>query len=151
VRICRCNEAKAVTAPYDCAAILIMDEMGTPGEGTRPTSGRLCGGCRPGALTRRGGDRAIMRIADDCGVAVDFPQERSQTSIMKYRVVIEPDEDGVFVAECPALPGCISQGMTRTEALANIKDAMTGYLASLKKHGEPVPPPISEEIVEIQA
>jgi len=40
---------------------------------------------------------------------------------MKYRVVIEPDEDGVFVAECPALPGCISQGMMRTEALANIK------------------------------
>jgi antitoxin HicB len=62
---------------------------------------------------------------------------------MKYRVVIEPDEDGVFVAECPALPGCISQGKTRAEALANIKDAMTGYLASLKKHGEPVPPPIN--------
>ena len=55
---------------------------------------------------------------------------------MKYRVVIEPDEDGVFVAECPALPGCISQGKTRAQALANIKDAMTGYLASLKKHGE---------------
>jgi antitoxin HicB len=70
---------------------------------------------------------------------------------MKYRVVIEPDEDGVFVAECPALPGCISQGKTRAEALANIKDAMIGYLASLKKHGEPTPPPISEEIVEIPA
>jgi predicted RNase H-like HicB family nuclease len=55
---------------------------------------------------------------------------------MEYRVVIEPDEDGVFVAECPALPGCISQGKTRAEALANIQDAMTGYLASLKKHGE---------------
>ena len=64
---------------------------------------------------------------------------------MKYRVVIEPDEDGVFVAECPALPGCISQGKTRAEALANIKDAMAGYLESLKKHGEPAPPPISEE------
>ena len=70
---------------------------------------------------------------------------------MKYRVVIEADEDGVFVAECPALPGCISQGKTRAEALANIKDAMTGYLASLKKHGEAAPPPISEEIVEIPA
>ena len=70
---------------------------------------------------------------------------------MKYRVVVAPDEDGVFVAECPALPGCISQGKTREEALTNIKDAITGYLASLKKHGEPVPPPISEEIVEIPA
>jgi predicted RNase H-like HicB family nuclease len=55
---------------------------------------------------------------------------------MKYRVIIEPDEDGMFVAYCPALPGCISQGKTRAEALANIKDAMTGYLASLKKHGQ---------------
>ncbi len=59
---------------------------------------------------------------------------------MKHRVVIEPDEAGVFVAECPALPGCISQGKTRGEALANIKDAMSGYIASLKKQGEPVPP-----------
>lgn len=84
-------------------------------------------------------------------MTVDFSRPRSQISSMKYRVVIEPDEDGVFVAECPALPGCISQGKTRAEALANIKDAMTGYLASLKKHGEPVPPPISEEIVEISA
>ncbi len=74
-----------------------------------------------------------------------------QINTMKYRVVIEPDEDGVFVAECPALPGCISQGKTRAEALANIKDAMSGYLASLKKHGEPAPAPITEEIVEIPA
>jgi predicted RNase H-like HicB family nuclease len=85
------------------------------------------------------------------GAAVDFRSRSTQITSMKYRVVIEPDEDGVFVAECPALPGCISQGKTRAEALANIKDAMTGYLASLKKHGEPVPPPISEEIVEIPA
>ena len=68
---------------------------------------------------------------------------------MKFRILIEPDEDGVFVAECPSLPGCISQGKTREEAVANIKDAMTGYLASLKKHNEPVPLPITEEVVEI--
>jgi predicted RNase H-like HicB family nuclease len=68
---------------------------------------------------------------------------------MKYRVVIEQDEDGVFVAQCPALPGCVSQGSTRSEALANIRDAIQGYLESLKEHNEPVPPPISEEIVEI--
>ena len=81
----------------------------------------------------------------------DFAVKQFQIGVMKYRVVIEADEDGVFVAECPALPGCISEGKTRAEALANIKDAMTGYLASLKKHGEPVPLPISEEIVEIPA
>jgi len=70
---------------------------------------------------------------------------------MKFRILIEPDEDGVFVAECPSLPGCISQGKTREEALGNIKDAMTGYLASLKKHDEPVPLPVTEEVVEIPA
>jgi len=70
---------------------------------------------------------------------------------MKYRVVIEPDEDGAFVAECPALPGCISQGKTRDEAIANIKDAIEGYLASLRKHGEPIPPPITEEVIEVSS
>jgi predicted RNase H-like HicB family nuclease len=70
---------------------------------------------------------------------------------MKYRVNIEKDEDGVFIARCPALPGCISQGKTRKEALANIKDAMEGYLASLKKHNEPMPPSIEEETVEVGA
>lgn len=68
---------------------------------------------------------------------------------MKFRIVIEPDEDGVFVAECPTLPGCISQGATRQEAIANIQDAIIGYLQSLNKHGEPVPLPITEEIVEV--
>ena len=68
---------------------------------------------------------------------------------MKYRVLIEQDEDGVFVVEVPALPGCISQGKTRGEALANIQEAIAAYLESLKAHGEPVPPPIQEEVVEV--
>ena len=68
---------------------------------------------------------------------------------MKYRILIEQDEDGVFVVECPSLPGCISQGKTRKEAIKNIQEAIKGYLESLKKHNEPIPPPIKEEIVEI--
>jgi predicted RNase H-like HicB family nuclease len=68
---------------------------------------------------------------------------------MKYRVLIETDEDGMFVAECPALPGCISEGNTRQEAIANIKEAIEGYLASLEKHGEPIPPSIYEEVIEV--
>ncbi len=68
---------------------------------------------------------------------------------MKYRVLIEQDEDGVFVAHVPALPGCVSQGSSRDEALANIREAITGYLESLRAHDEPVPPTISEEIVEV--
>ena len=63
---------------------------------------------------------------------------------MKFRVMIEPDEDGVFVAECPTLPGCVSQGTTRNEAMANIRDAIQGYLRSLEKHGDPIPGPITD-------
>ncbi len=70
---------------------------------------------------------------------------------MKLRVVIEQDEEGIFVTECPALPGCVSQGATREEALQNIKDAMQGYLKSLRKHNEPIPPSINEEIIEVNA
>jgi predicted RNase H-like HicB family nuclease len=47
---------------------------------------------------------------------------------------VTTDEDGVYTAECPSLPGCISQGATRELALQNIQEAMTGYLESLKKH-----------------
>ena len=70
---------------------------------------------------------------------------------MKYRVLIEQDEDGVFVAEVPSLPGCISQGQTRTEATKNIKEAIALYLESLNAHSEAVPPPITEELVEVEA
>jgi antitoxin HicB len=68
---------------------------------------------------------------------------------MRYRILIEQDEDGVFIVECPSLPGCISQGHTRKEAISNIHDAIRGYLESLKKHNEPIPPSIQEEIIEV--
>lgn len=70
---------------------------------------------------------------------------------MKYRVTIEQDENGIFVAEVPSLPGCITQGETRLEAIANVKEAIELYLESLEAHNEPVPPSIYEEIVEIAA
>jgi antitoxin HicB len=73
--------------------------------------------------------------------------ERSQN--MKYRVLIEQDEDGVYVAEVPTLPGCISQGQTREEAVENVREAIAAYLESLEAHGDPIPPPISEEVVEV--
>lgn len=69
--------------------------------------------------------------------------------IMRYRILIEQDEDGMFVAECPSLPGCVSQGNTRKEVIDNIHDAIKGYLESLKKHNEPIPPSIQEEIIEV--
>lgn len=70
---------------------------------------------------------------------------------MKFRISIEQDEEGMFVAECPTLPGCVSQGKTRLEAVKNIKEAMEGYIGSLKKHNEPIPPSIEEEVVEVYA
>ncbi len=68
---------------------------------------------------------------------------------MKYRVIIEQDEEGQFIAEVPALPGCISEGKTREEALANIREAIEVYIESLKAHNEPIPPSIDEEIIEV--
>ena len=60
-------------------------------------------------------------------------------SVLRLAVVLENDEDGFIVASCPSLPGCHSQGRTRGEALANIKEAIKGYIASMVKHGEPLP------------
>lgn len=69
--------------------------------------------------------------------------------MVRYRVVLEQDEDGMFVAEVPSLPGCVSQGRTRDEALANVKDAIAGYIESLRARGEPIPPGFSEEVIEL--
>ena len=74
---------------------------------------------------------------------------RTMEKPLRYRVVMTEDEDGEFVAECPSLPGCISEGKTREAAVENIQDAIKGYLESLKKHGDPIPPSIKEEIVEV--
>lgn len=55
------------------------------------------------------------------------------------QVIIYPGEDGYWVAECPSLPGCISQGNTREEAVENIKEAIRGYILALEEDGFPVP------------
>lgn len=68
---------------------------------------------------------------------------------MKIRILIEQDEEKQFIAECPTLPGCISQGKTRQEAIENIQEAIEGYLESLKAHNDPIPPSIDEEVIEI--
>lgn len=47
---------------------------------------------------------------------------------MMFHVVLHPEEDGWIVAECPALPGCVSQGKTGAEAITNIGEAITGWL-----------------------
>jgi predicted RNase H-like HicB family nuclease len=68
---------------------------------------------------------------------------------MKFRVLIEQDEDGVFVAQVPSLPGCVSQGQTRADAIANVQEAIAGYLESLTDRNEAIPPAIEEEVVDV--
>ncbi len=55
------------------------------------------------------------------------------------QVILYTGEDGYLVAECPSLPGCISQGKTKEEATSNIKEAIQGYIAALKQDNLPVP------------
>ncbi len=68
---------------------------------------------------------------------------------MKFAITLERDEDGYVVASCPALPGCHSQGRTREEAISNIKEAIRGYVTSMRKHGEPIPSVTEVEEVEV--
>ena len=68
---------------------------------------------------------------------------------MKFRVVLQQDEDGIFIAEVPILPGCVSQGVTRQEALESSREAIAAHVESLRQHGEPVPLSIDEEIVDV--
>ena len=55
------------------------------------------------------------------------------------QVVIYSGENGYWVAECPSLPGCISQAETKQELISNIKEAIDGYIIALKEDGLPVP------------
>jgi predicted RNase H-like HicB family nuclease len=66
---------------------------------------------------------------------------------MKFRVLIEQDEEGRFVAGVPVLPGCVTQGTTRQEALANVRQAIASYLKGLEAPG--VLSPMTQDIVEV--
>lgn len=63
------------------------------------------------------------------------------------QVVIYPGENGYWIAECPSLPGCISQGESKESALQNIKEAIDLYLEALKEDNLPIPPETFETIV----
>ena len=63
------------------------------------------------------------------------------------QVILYPGEDGYWIAECPSLPGCISQGKTKEEAISNIKEAIRGYIAALEEDHLPVPEDRFEALV----
>jgi predicted RNase H-like HicB family nuclease len=66
---------------------------------------------------------------------------------MRFLVTVEQDEAGFYVVECPALPGCVSQGRTREEALTNIREAILLSLETRKAHG--LPPEVEVAEVEV--
>ena len=69
---------------------------------------------------------------------------------MKYTAILEPGKDGYIVVNVPALPGCITQGKTREEALKNAREAIELYIEVLKEDNEPIPQDTGTE-VEINA
>ena len=71
----------------------------------------------------------------------------------KFRVILEPNESGGNTVTVPLLPGCISEGDTKEEALANIKEAIELYIESLQADGEPIPTEetVEEAVVEVAA
>ena len=84
------------------------------------------------------------------GLAVGEAVNQADGEVRKLLVVFQIDEDGWQVASCPTLPGCHSQGRTRAEALDNVREAVKGYLASLREH-DATPPPSSEfQVIEVQ-
>ena len=80
-------------------------------------------------------------------VSVDGPDGGEET--LRMLVVFETDEDGWEVASCPTLPGCHSQGRTSDEARANIREAIKGYVASMREHGVPAPSSSRFEVVDV--
>jgi predicted RNase H-like HicB family nuclease len=68
---------------------------------------------------------------------------------MKYTVVLQRESDGGYVAVVPALPGCVSQGDTRTEVLRSIEEAIELYLEDVREAGEPLPVEADREYIEV--
>ncbi|MGD1278441.1 MAG: type II toxin-antitoxin system HicB family antitoxin [Tepidisphaeraceae bacterium] len=70
---------------------------------------------------------------------------------MRYTVVLEEEADGGYVASVPALPGCVSQGDDRAQALSNIREAIELYVQDCRDAADPIPTETGKEFVEIEA
>ena len=89
-------------------------------------------------------------MTSEATVGEPAKQERDGRAL-KLLVVFERDEDGWEVASCPTLPGCHSQGRTKREALENVREAIRGYLATMREDGVPLPSSSEYEVVEVTA
>ena len=70
---------------------------------------------------------------------------------MRYTVVLEEEADGGYVVSVPALPGCVSEGDTRAEAIANIREAIALYIDDCREAGDPIPTEAGKDFVEVEA
>jgi predicted RNase H-like HicB family nuclease len=69
---------------------------------------------------------------------------------MGYTVILEQEPDGEYIAFIPALPGCVTQGATRHEAIANIREAVQLHIEDCLAAGDPVPSEVGKEFIEVQ-
>ena len=69
---------------------------------------------------------------------------------MGYTVILERESDGGFVAIVPALPGCVTQGDTRDEAVANVREAIEVYIEDCLAAGDPIPTEVGKEFIEVK-
>ena len=82
----------------------------------------------------------------------DWPRPARALARKMRLLVLTPDpEDGGYVAECPTIPGCISEGNTVEEALANIKDAIEGCLESMAANHQAMPEPLAVIVATVDA
>ena len=105
-------------------------------------------------FTSQDAHRILSRLGFDisersAAATMDTGTADTSTDPLRLLVVFETDEDGWEVASCPTLPGCHSQGRTRDEALANIREAIRGYLASMREHGDSLPASSTFQVLEV--
>ncbi len=118
---------------------------------------RLLTGLPSAGFTAQDAHRILSRLGFDISERVAHPPRpglREATTqgeeALKLLVVFERDEDGWEVASCPTLPGCHSQGRTRREALDNIREAIRGYVASMREHEAPPPSSSEFQVVKVR-
>ncbi len=102
-----------------------------------------------GGFTKQDAERILIKLGftvyplENMNEKEPVPNTITRTTtvegVIKFAVTLKRGEDGYIVVSCPALPGCHSQGRTEEEAIANIREAIRGYIASMRQHGEEIP------------
>ncbi len=87
------------------------------------------------ASTRRIGQGQLPL---NCRVVFAFGRSLAKLPVMKFVATLDRDEDGIWISECPAIPGCVSQGSTHDESLANIREAIALCLEVRAERGLPL-------------